>query len=173
MSLLYNKGKYAVSLDVPETTLLLVLKNEKRHDVTMTLPILPPEKENNLFHQNQLSFDASQVKTKIKAGYKQNKFHFDMNVKMNINIVEQLFPEDSLKKAELQKRIEKELQRQFEGLIKKIQKHKIDPIGLGLYARAYQYDHYKKVESNWGEELAKSSVNVSVKIDINSTGAVK
>lgn len=39
----------------------------------------------------------------------------------------------------------------FNEVIKKIQDNKIDPIGLEVYARAYEYDHYKKVQEDWGQ----------------------
>ena len=90
ISLLDNKGKYAQFLDMPESTLLLMLQNKKRHEVTMTIPVLPNGDEKNIFHKNEMSFAASRVKTKIKSGYKQNKFHFDIKVKMTINIVERI-----------------------------------------------------------------------------------
>jgi Ger(x)C family germination protein len=173
ISLLDLKGKYAQFLDMPESTLLLMLQNKKRREVTMTIPVFPNKDEKDIFHKNEISFAASRVKTKIKSGYKQNKFHFDIKVKMTINILERLFPEDKLSKEKLAKRVEKEVNKQIMGLMKKIQKKKIDPIGLGLYARAYQYEHYKKVENNWGEALAESDVNVSVKVEINSNGAVE
>ncbi|MEH7495110.1 Ger(x)C family spore germination protein [Neobacillus niacini] len=173
ISLLDNNGKYAQFLNVPEATLLLMLQNKKRKEVTLTIPVLPNDGEKNIFHKNVISFAASRVKTKIKSGYKQNKFHFDIKVKMTINIVERLFPEERLSKEQLTKEVEKELSTQIDSLMKKIQKKKIDPIGLGLYARAYQYNHYKKVENNWGESLAESDINVSVKVNINSNGAVE
>ena len=173
ISLLDNKGKYADFLDMPESTLLLMLQNKKKHEVTMTIPVLQNEYEENIFHKNEISIAASQVKTKIKSGYKQNKFHFDISVKMNINVLERLFPEDKLSKEQLTGLVEKEVNTQIVDLMKKIQTKKIDPIGLGLYARAYQYDHYKKVENNCGKALADSDVNVSVKKEINSTGAVR
>jgi Ger(x)C family germination protein len=173
MSLLDDKGKYSKFLNVPESSLLLMLQNKKRREVTLTIPVLPNEDEKNIFHKNEISFAASTVKTKIKSGYKQNKFHFDINVKMTINIVERLFPEEKLNKEQLTKEVEKELKKQIDDLMKKIQKKNIDPIGLGLYARAYHYSQYKKVENNWGEALAESDINVSVKIDINSNGAVE
>jgi 3-isopropylmalate dehydratase small subunit len=82
-------------------------------------------------------------------------------------------PEERLSKEQLTKEVENELKNEIDDLMKKIQKKKVDPIGLGLYARAYHYPHYKKVENNWGEAFAESDVNVSVKIDINSNGAVE
>jgi Ger(x)C family germination protein len=173
ISLLDDKGNYAQFLDVPEATLLLMLQNKKRREVTLTIPVLPNDGEKNIFHKNVISFAASRVKTKIRSGFKQNKFQFDIKVKMSINIVERLFPEEKLNKDQLTKKIEKELKRQIEDLITKIQKKKVDPIGFGLYARAYHYSHYKKVENNWGKALAESDVHVSVEVDINSNGAVE
>ncbi|MEH7179960.1 Ger(x)C family spore germination protein [Neobacillus vireti] len=173
ISLLDNKGKYAQFLNVPESTLLLMLQNKKRHEITLTIPVLPNEDKKNIFHKNVISFAVNKVKTKIKSGYKQNKFQFDINIKLTINIVERIFPEEKLNNDQLTKAIERVLKKQIEDLIKKIQKKKIDPIGLGLYARAYQYTHFKKVGNNWGEALAESDVNVSVKVLINSNGAVE
>mgnify|MGYP003575004616 CR=1 FL=1 len=173
ISLLDHKGKYAQFLNVPESTLLLMLQNKKRREITLTIPVLQKVDEKNIFHTNVMSFAASRVKTKIKSEYKHNKFQFDIKVKMTINIVERLFPDEKLNKEQLQKEVERELKKQIEDLLKKIQKKKIDPIGLGLYARAYQYTHYKKVKNNWGKALAESTINVSVKVDINSNGAVE
>src|SRR5690606_698639 len=114
-----------------------------------------------------------QVKSKIKTKYDQGKFHFNYNIDMTVNIAERLFPVDRVKKKELEKMIAKELKSKFEGVIKKIQENKIDPIGLGLYARAYHYEQYKKVKEHWGEALAKSDINVTVKVKIKAMGAVK
>lgn len=173
ISLLDNNGKYAQFLDVPEATLLLMLQNKKRHEINITIPVLPNADEKNIFHKNMVSFAVNKVKTKIKSGYNQNKFKFDINIKLTINILERLFPEENLNNEQLTKAIERVVKKQVEDLIKKIQKKKIDPIGLGLYARAYQYPHFKKVGNNWGEALAEADVNVSVKVEINSNGAVE
>ncbi len=65
---------------------------KREHEVTFTIPVFQMENEKDIFHKNDLSFSARRVKTKIKTGFKQNKFHFDIKVKMTINIVERLFP---------------------------------------------------------------------------------
>ncbi|MFK9094928.1 Ger(x)C family spore germination C-terminal domain-containing protein [Bacillus salipaludis] len=65
------------------------------------------------------------------------------------------------------------MQKQFEDLLKKIQKNKIDPIGFGLYARAYQYEQFKKMDNDWGKAFAESDIHVSVKVKVNSDGAVR
>ncbi|WP_173194298.1 Ger(x)C family spore germination C-terminal domain-containing protein [Paenibacillus alginolyticus] len=55
----------------------------------------------------------------------------------------------------MENKITIQVQKQLESLIHKIQADKIDPMGLGLYARAHEYSHFKKVEDNWGETLPK------------------
>lgn len=105
--------------------------------------------------------------------YNQERFQFKYKIQMTVNIVERLFPNNKVNEKELKRMMEEEMKSRIEGLIKKIQKNKIDPIGLGLYARAYQYEQYKKVEDRWGEALAKSNIDVSLDIEIKSMGAIK
>ncbi len=114
------------------------------------------------------------MKTKIKTSYKQNKFRFDINIKMPAGLTERLFPFDVRKNGkELEKMISEHMKKQFENLIKNTQKHQIDPIGLGLYARVHEYSQYKKVEDHWGEALSKADIHVSVKVTKGNMGPVK
>ena len=92
---------------------------------------------------------------------------------MIINIVERLFPGHLVQEQELERWIEHELLSRMKDLIKRIQDNKIDPIGLGIYARAYQYEHYEKVKEHWGEALAESNIDISLDVDINSIGATE
>ena len=173
VSLLDENGKYVDTLSIQESSLLLILKDEQKQELTFTIPMTSLDDEGGIFHKNELSIDVNRVKSKVKTKYDQDQFHFNYKIHMTVNIVERLFPVDRVKKDELEKMIEKELTSRFEGLIKKIQENKIDPIGLGLYARAYQYEQYKKVEDHWGEALAESNIDVSLDIEIKAMGATK
>jgi Ger(x)C family germination protein len=173
VSLLDHKGKYKTSLNIEETCLLQILNKNAKKPVSFTLPI-PGEKKSGPFHTDHLSISVQGMKTKIKTSYKQNKFRFDINIKMPAGLTERLFPFDVRKNGkELEKMISEHMQKQFENLIKNIQKHQIDPIGFGLYARAHEYSQYKKVEDHWGEALSKADIHVSVKVIIGSMGPVK
>lgn len=173
MSLLDDKGKYVDTLNIQESSLLIVLKDEQKKELTLSMPMTSLDKEGGIFNKNELSIDVSQIKTKVQTKYEQDKFHFNYKIHMTVNIVERLFPLDGVKKEELQKMIEQEVKSKFESLIKKIQDNKIDPIGLGLHARAYQYQQYKKVEDHWAEVLAEANINVSLDVEIKSMGATK
>lgn len=173
VTLLDHKGKYKTSLNAEETGLLQILNKNAKKPVSFTLPI-PGEKKSGPFHTDHLSISVEGMKTKIKTSYKQNKFRFDINIKMPARLTERLFPFDVRNNVkELEKMISEHVQKQFENLIKNIQEHQIDPIGLGLYARAHEYSQYKKVEDHWGEALSKADIHVSVKVILGSMGPVK
>ncbi|MBP2239853.1 Ger(x)C family germination protein [Cytobacillus eiseniae] len=171
--LLEENGKYVDALSIQETSFLLILMDKQKQELTLSIPITTFTDEGGIFNKNMLSIDISKVKSKVTTNYKQGKFHFNYKISMTVNIIERIFPKDKVKEAELKKLIEKELLSRFEAIIEKIQENKIDPIGLGIYARAFQYEQYKKVEKQWGEALSESNIDISLDIDINGTGAIK
>jgi Ger(x)C family germination protein len=173
VSLLNKKGKYADTLSIQDSSLLVILKDEQKEELTLSIPMTKVNEEGGIFHKNELSLDVSKAKAKVKTTYEQGKFHFNYKIKLSVNIIERIFPADNIKKNELEKMIENDLKSRFEDVIKKIQENKIDPIGLGIYARAYQYEQFKKVEDHWGEALADSKIDVSVDVEIKSTGAIR
>ena len=132
VSLLDGNGKYVDTLYNEESSLLLVLKNKQKHELTFTFPITSLEGEGGIFHTNEISIEASNINTEVKSKYDQGKFHFDFTIHITGNIAERLFAIDTINKDELEKIMEKEFKSQFEDLVKKIQENKIDPIGLGF-----------------------------------------
>lgn len=173
VALLDEKGRYVDTLHAPEPSLLLVLRNEQKKEFTLSLPMTSIENNGGIFNKNMLSMDISQLKTKVKSEYAHGKFRFKYNINLTVDIVERLFPAHRVTEKELEKRVEKELTSRFEALIRKFQENNIDPLGLGLHARAFHYKEYKKVEDHWGETLAKSIIDVSVHVDIEAMGATR
>jgi Ger(x)C family germination protein len=172
-TLLDKNGKYVASLSLPETILLHILQKNTRRPVSLTIRI-PGKSKSGPFDTDRISFNAESIKTKISTSYLEERFKFGINIKMPISITERLFPFDAQKRGkQLERLIAEQVQDELESLIQKIQKHKIDPIGLGLYARAYEYKRYKVVQERWGEALAKADIQVSVKVTIRSMGPVK
>ncbi|WP_028399065.1 Ger(x)C family spore germination protein [Ectobacillus panaciterrae] len=171
-TLLNGKGMYSASLNSQETTLLQILQGDKS-DFYLTLPVIKGKEENSI-ERNMLSFNAHNVKTKIHTEYSHDKFRFDIHVNMYIELSERLFPFNMKKNSDkLEQMVEKQLKMQLGNFIKKIQKHKIDPIGLGVYARAYQNKHYEQVQDRWGKALGEATINISVDVTTRSMGAVK
>lgn len=173
-ALLDDREKYKITISSMETKLLNMMKQSAKGSFPMTLQ-LPEFKSSLRFLQtNQLSFNTLSVKTRKKARYERGKFRFDVNVKMGIFLTERLFPIDMRKETRvLERYIESELERQFADFIRKMQAAKIDPVGFGMYARAYAYPQWKKVEDNWAKEFADAEVRVKVDVEIQGMGAMK
>ncbi|MBE5100304.1 Ger(x)C family spore germination protein [Priestia aryabhattai] len=171
-TLLNEQGKYSTKLNKLESCLLLMLQGKKL-EYSLDIPI-SKHKENNPIQSNTLSLNANNVKTKTKTHYINGKFNFIIDTNMYVMLTALPSSYESITSIpKLEENINKELKLQFEHLIKKIQKRKLDPIGLGLYARAYQNNEYNKVKSDWGEALKKSNIKVSVHVKVKTMGAVK
>ncbi|MFJ8238146.1 Ger(x)C family spore germination protein [Bacillus tropicus] len=169
-ALLDEKGKYKLTLKPDENKLLRILQQGTAGDLSFTVPI---KINSNSQDKDLISFTAYGIEVKTKTRY-DNHFIFNVDVKMRIGITERLFSFNTRKDAaKLQKAIETKLEADFKQLIQKIQTAKIDPIGLGGYARTYTYSEWKKVQNNWNNELAKGDVNVKVKIKIGGMGTIK
>lgn len=172
-TLLDKTGKYALSLSKPETILLHILQNKVKRPVSLTIRI-PGHAKSGLFGTDRLSFNAESIKTKISTSYEDERFKFGIHVHMSISLTERLVPIDVKKEdGRLEKQIAEQVQERFESFIRTIQTHRIDPIGFGLYARAYKNRQYKEVEDFWGDALAKADIQLSVKVTLRSTGPVK
>lgn len=172
-ALLAQSGKYKLSLNSDETQLLRIMQHETSGEFTFSIHV-PELSDEGIFHKDTLNILPEAISVKTKTNYMDDKFIFDIGVNMRISIKERLFPFDVKREApKLEKEIEDQLQKQFLQLIKKIQKAKIDPIGLGMYARAYEYSHWKKVQDSWGNALSEADVNVKVKVKIQAMGSIK
>ncbi|WP_054024012.1 Ger(x)C family spore germination protein [Bacillus sp. FJAT-28004] len=172
-ALLNQRGKYVLSLGSQETILLSILQEQAAPGFSLTYQI-PDEPVHGPFQTNILSLTGAKVKTKIKTAYKNNKFKFDIHIKTRVGLSEHLFPFNVEKNdKELEKQVEILIKDQILAIIGKLQKNKIDPIGLGVYARAHEYEEFCKVEDQWGEAFSNAEVNVKVDIEINSMGPIK
>jgi Ger(x)C family germination protein len=171
-SLLDKNGKYVDSLDLVETSYLLALQNKLKKEVTF--PALPiSAQDSNTPNENLLSIFSRNVKTKIKTSFKEGNFHFDIKMTVPFKVTERFFPWSEKKLDKLEQTVNDAIKQKVDNLIKKFQENKIDPIGLGVYARAYQYDHFKKVEDNWGEAFSKATININVQSNLITQGSMK
>ncbi|MGG0730804.1 Ger(x)C family spore germination protein [Bacillus paramycoides] len=169
-ALLDEQNRYKLTITPKENLLLSTLQNNIKGEFPFTIAV-PLQSESKEKHW--LSFSAQGTKVKTSVQYK-NHFLFNMNVHMRIVISERLFPYNVRNNEKrLQKSIEKQLKRDLERFIKKIQKAEIDPIGFGVYARAYTYKDWKKVQKHWGKALSKADVKVNVHVKIGGMGTIK
>lgn len=174
-ALLNEKGKHVGSLRFQEDELLRILQKQAKGDLSLSIRLPQMKKRGGgIFNNDVVSFNLGDINNKIKTAYRHGRFQFDILIRSNITLTERGFPFDVEKKSdELEKMIGEQVEQQFMKLISKIQKYKIDPIGLGLYARAYEFKEWQKVEDDWGNALSKADITVKVKIKMKSMGPVK
>lgn len=171
--LLNKKGKYVAKLNLVENQLLLLLQGHIEGSLSYTIQ-LPEESKDDLFSEGTATFYVLHFTRKVKVTYSQDQFHFDVELTLPLRLTEKLFTLDVEQEGtKLENMINKQLNKQMKELMDKFQKHEIDPIGLGLFARAYQYEAWKKVENRWGEAFAKAEVNVHVNTMVKDNGEVK
>lgn len=172
-TLLSQKGEYRDSLSYQETSLLQVLKKEAKPGVSLTFPI-EGMREQLPFNTDLVSFSIGDISVKIKTSHEDGRFHYNIKINSFVSITEKFLEYELLENSEeMASRLSNEMKKSIEKLIDKFQQHKIDPVGFGLYARAYQYPLYKAAQDNWGEELARAKFHVEVDIRIGATGAVE
>lgn len=172
-ALLDKKGRYVESLNQNETALLHILQGTEGRALSLAVS-LAKEQKSEVFDKAKVSFRVNRIHKRTKTKYGNNKFQFDIKLTMSIALTERLFPYDMERKSEvLERQIEKQLKKQFEELFKKCQKRKVDPFGLGQYARAFQYEDWKKVQDDWGAAFAKADVRITVDTNIKYWGPVK
>lgn len=172
-ALLDEEGKYVLSLDPDENKLLRLLQNQPKGEFGFTFKALNQPK-GGVFPSNAYSFSTDNISVKTKTGYADDRFKFDIDVKLSVVLRERLFQLDVRKEAKkLEKDIEQQMEKRFMQLIQKIQAAKIDPAGFGLYARAFEYRHWKPIQNRWGETFSQADVKVNVKVRIASMGPVE
>ncbi|WP_435164782.1 Ger(x)C family spore germination protein [Paenibacillus glycanilyticus] len=172
-ALLTHKGKYAASLGYQESVLLNLLKKKATKGVTLSFAI-PGEPDADVFELDRASFGIRKIKTKIESSYSDNRFRFRVQMKVSAALTEQLFKYDIQKHADmLEAQLTQQMQDQLEKLIRKFQRNRIDPVGFGIYARAYQYQHFKPLEDEWGEAFSHAEVEFDVHVKIISMGTIR
>lgn len=170
-TLIDHSGKFATSINAEESILLRILQNRVKKSVSLTVPI-PGVPKTGPFQTDRLSFSTERVKTEIDTAFDNGHFRFDIRVRIRVALTERLFPYDKGEEQSLERLITEQMQQKMNDFVLKLKSNRVDPIGLGLYARAQEYNRYKKVEERWGEAFSKSDIRTMVTVEIGSTGPI-
>ncbi|MFD6442403.1 Ger(x)C family spore germination C-terminal domain-containing protein, partial [Peribacillus sp. NPDC060186] len=178
-ALLNNRGIYKMSLNRRESALLLMLQKKGKLPISLTIsmPSVPFETKNtnkNVKNRDFVTININRINRDLSTGYNKNHFSFDVKMKLNISITERTFNMNMEKDQEkLAKIITEGLNRDLNSIIQKVQSHKLDPFGFGEYARAFQYQHWKKIENDWPAEFSSATVKVTPIVKISEAGIIK
>ncbi|GED26900.1 germination protein [Brevibacillus agri] len=172
-ALLNKGGKYATLLEPRDTMLLQMLRHQKQGETSLTLP-LPVNGGSNHIARDRLSFLVNGVNRSVKTSYRNNRFQFDVKMKIRISITERLFLFDMEQDyRKMEQMISEELRKEFANLVTKCQESGTDPFGFGVYARAYEYEEWKKVQEDWPAAFARADVRIVPEVSIIGDGVIK
>ncbi|OPA06173.1 Ger(x)C family spore germination protein [Bacillus cereus] len=168
--LLDDNQRQRMSISSLETKWLQMLRKTRKGDFPIACSLVPNV---NNPKGNHVNFSILNMHTKTKVTYNRG-FHFYVDVSMKIQITE-FSPLFSIQKKNsvLEKEIEKSLNIHLQRFVQKIQKHKIDPIGYGNYARAYSYPEWKNIKGNWGTSFAQSKIHIKTHVKIMGIGTIQ
>ncbi|AKR12980.1 Ger(x)C family spore germination protein [Bacillus thuringiensis] len=177
IAFLNRQGKYLTHIPKKDVKFFNLINKSKNTGRMILHLVLPPKKSNK---KPNTSIFVQNATRKIDVSFKNGKFVFNLDINANVALVEKNNANlmkghyDNKKNINnLESAIEKEVNKKLQNMLYEIQQNKIDPIGLSLYARAYQYKEWKKVKGDWLKALAEAKINVKTHVKIKDTGTVR
>ncbi|MED0656272.1 Ger(x)C family spore germination protein [Anoxybacillus ayderensis] len=165
IALFNEQRKYVGSLSQKESPYFAILKKNVKPATSLTFQT-KKQKE-------YVSISVEHGDFSYKPSFRNGAFHFDVRMKLGVIVTESTTYIDMKKeKKKVEKWLAKEIQKQLESVVKKMQKYEVDPVGFGLYARAYEYKQFQKVKS-WPKAFAKAKIDIHPTVEIISYGVLQ
>ncbi|MBY7115435.1 Ger(x)C family spore germination C-terminal domain-containing protein, partial [Bacillus sp. 17RED48] len=143
IALLDRQGKYLSRIPKKNVKFFNLLNKPKNKGRMILHLVLPPKKSSQKPNTSILIQNATR---KIEVNFQKGKFVFNFDINANVAVIEKtnahLIKEhyDNKKNIHnLENEVQKEINKKLQNMLYELQKNKIDPIGLSLYARAFQY----------------------------------
>ncbi|MEC5307457.1 Ger(x)C family spore germination protein [Bacillus thuringiensis] len=177
IAFLNRQGKYLTHIPKKNVKFFNLINKSKNNGRMILHLVLPPKKSNKKPNTSILIQNATR---KVDVNFQNGKFVFNLDINANVALVEKtnanLIKEhyDNKKNINnLENAIGKEINKELQNMLDEIQQNKIDPIGLSLYARAFQYKEWKKRKEDWLQALAEAKINVKTHVKIKDTGTIR
>ncbi|PEJ40213.1 Ger(x)C family spore germination protein [Bacillus wiedmannii] len=177
IAFLNRKGKYLTHIPKKDVKFFNLINKPKSKGRMILHLALPPKKSNK---KTNTSIFVQNATRKVDVDFQNGKFIFNFNIYANVALIEKTNAnlikghyDNKTNINNLKSAIQKEINNNLQNMLNKIQQNKIDPIGLSLYARAFQYKEWKKVKGDWLQALAEAKINVKTHVKIKDTGTIR
>ncbi|QWH64291.1 Ger(x)C family spore germination protein (plasmid) [Bacillus mycoides] len=171
------KGKYLTKIPKNDVKFFNLISKSKNTGRMILHLVLSPKRSNQKPNTSVLVQNATR---EINVDFQKGEFLFNIDVNMNVSLIEKTngnITKNRLYSSKHINRLEHEMQREFnkklQSMLQDMQRNKIDPIGLSLYANAYQYKEWKKVKEDWLRTLSKAKIRVNTHVKIKDTGTIR
>ncbi|WP_197224034.1 Ger(x)C family spore germination protein [Lysinibacillus sphaericus] len=167
---LFHKHELVGSLTLEESTLFLIMSNQKKK-VARFVSEIRDDKELRI--QNYISYNFSKVNSNLAVlSASPENIKVEINVKVDVNILE--FPEDKLSNEEkiqqLNTLLSKDLTAKAEKLVKKLQASNSDLFGIGRELIAYHPKTWKQIK--WEEKYPNINIRPKFEVEIVGHGVI-
>jgi Ger(x)C family germination protein len=169
-TLLNNQNEYRRTLSIKETLLLKILQDRNDGQFSIWLNAKQLNKIEHTIPNSKISFYINDIKRSVTKKYHDGKYQFNINLKLPVAITESPIKLNDDTQGKLEKEIKKDLQKELNLFVKSLQNDKVDPIGIGLFARSFKYSEWKKVEDNWVGAFQQANIKVKVNIILVDKG---
>ncbi|MGO0063324.1 Ger(x)C family spore germination protein [Brevibacillus fluminis] len=173
-SLLNKKGFYVDTLNPKESSYLLIMQRDIQHPVSLNIELPKHVFKKKGQFGNSVSFLIDYTRFTYRTAHRDGRFQFDLHFNFRIVLNEVLVNANPLKEQkQLEQALADQIRKEMSALVAKLQKQQLDPIGLGLYARAFAYNEWKQVQNDWGLAFSQAKVNINPAVSIISIGSLK
>ncbi|WP_158289246.1 Ger(x)C family spore germination protein [Paenibacillus flagellatus] len=167
VALLNARDRYEMSLNRTETKQLLMLRNEAEFPMMLTADL--PANGKRL----PVSFSVKKARPRFRIEWQKTP-HIRVSLDLHAEVTE--YPSESeLTKSipELERNISRYFDRELSALLRKLQEHRVEPIGIGGRIRSLQHGRWKTIGENWPDTFAQSKVTVRTNVVIKRHGILK
>ncbi|MFI8687389.1 Ger(x)C family spore germination protein [Rossellomorea sp. NPDC077527] len=167
---LFHKRAMSGTLSVPESTLMLILMNQKGKVARVVTKVDSGHKVNI---ENYITYNLVDPKTKLKIiSTTPGNIQVELTMKTSASIVE--FPQDKLtdkaKIKELEKQIKEHLEKETEEVIQKIQEANSDLLGIGRELIAFHPKDWEQLD--WEKEYPTITIKPTIDLKIVGNGII-
>ncbi|MBW3113110.1 Ger(x)C family spore germination protein [Bacillus sp. MCCB 382] len=167
---LFHKRAMSGTLSIPESTLMLVLMNEKAKIARVVTKV---DKEKKVNIENYITYNLVDPKTKMKLiSTTPGNIQVELSLTTGVSIVE--FPQDELadkaKVKELEKKITEHLEKETKEVIKKIQVANSDLLGIGRELIAFHHKDWEQLD--WEKEYPTIIIKPTIQLKIVGNGII-
>lgn len=157
-------------LSIQETQLFRLLQGNLKGQLGLSTSLKGIKENKQLFNIQTTSYSVRNIKRKVDCKFQHNQFDFQISLKIPVMISQSSIKLNNKTVDRLSKEIETSLEKDLNDLVQKFQTNEVDPLGLGILARSYQHEHWKKVKADWPKDFKNSKVHVKAKVIIVDKG---
>ncbi len=158
---IFDGDQMVGTIDQPQARALLLLK-EKYTKGSISLEV----------NDYMVSYYVQQIRSNIKPLYKNNKFVFNIDLKLEVDISENTSHKRLVGNQQALNNMERHLaaalKKEIRHLFNKLQKYRTDALGIGSMVRANHPELFDP--DTWPLEFSRADINTNVEVEVRRIG---